>query len=145
MRWFRRPPRVYGVVSSLLCHMLLAFLLLAVCGAAPLWASGMLEIAELVSAPAQYDQQKVAVVGHVSNLTTAKNRKGQTFYGFLLKDTDGTVKVLGPGKAPVREGEYIMVEGIFRRLRQFGRAGRYNEIKPTLIRTLARLHPDLVG
>ncbi|MEE8494250.1 MAG: hypothetical protein V3S25_09430 [Nitrospirales bacterium] len=129
--------------------MLLAFLLFAVCGAAPIWASGMLEIAELVSAPAQYDQQKVAVVGHVSNLTTAKNRKGQTFYGFLLKDTDGTVdgtvKVLGPGKAPVREGEYIMVEGIFRRLRQFGRVARYNEIKPTLIRTLARLHPDLVG
>ncbi len=125
--------------------MLLAFLLVAVCGAAPLWASGMLEIAELVSAPAQYDQQKVAVVGHVSNLTTAKNRKGQTFYGFLLKDADGTVKVLGPGRAPVRDGEYIMVEGIFRRLRQFGRTARYNEIKPTLIRTLARLHPDLVG
>ena len=145
MRWFRRPPRAYGVVSSRLCRMLLAFLLVAVCGAAPLWASGMLEIAELVSAPAQYDQQKVAVVGHVSNLTTAKNRKGQTFYGFLLKDTDGTVKVLGPGKAPVREGEYIMVEGIFRRLRQLGRTARYNEIKPTLIRTLARLHPDLVG
>ncbi len=145
MTWFRRTTRADGVVSSRPCRTLLAFLLVAVCGAAPLWASGMLELTELVSAPEQYDRQQVAVVGYVSNLTTAKNRKGQSFYGFLLKDADGTVKVLGPGKASVREGEYIMVEGIFRRLRQFGRTPSYNQIKPTLIRTLARLHPDLVG
>jgi hypothetical protein len=39
----------------------------------------------------------------------------------------------------------VIVEGVFSRLRQVGRAIVYNEIKATLIRPIDRLNPDLVG
>ena len=108
-------------------------------------ASGMLEIAELQSEAETYDRQEVAVAGKVTKVRTATNQRGKTVYGFLLKEGDSIVKVVGAGKAPVKEGERVMVEGIFRR---FGRGKGNplaNEIKANLIRTLDRLHTDLVG
>jgi cytochrome c-type biogenesis protein CcmE len=108
-------------------------------------AAGMLEVADLVSHPDQYDKQMVVVVGRVTNVQAAANRQGQSAYGFLLKDSNGSVKVVGLGKAEVREGEQVIVEGIFSRLRQVGRAVVYNEIKATLVRPVDRLNPDFVG
>jgi len=108
-------------------------------------AGGMLEVTELLSHPEQYDRQNVMVIGRVTNLQIATNRQGQLAYGFLLKDDTGSVKVIGLGKAEVRDGEQVIVEGVFNRLRQTGRAIIYNEIKAGLIRPLERLNPDLVG
>jgi hypothetical protein len=108
-------------------------------------AGGMLEVTELLSHPEQYDKQSVMVIGRVTNLQIATNRQGQLAYGFLLKDDSGSVKVIGLGKADVRDGEQVIVEGVFNRLRQTGRAIIYNEIKAGLIRPLERLNPDLVG
>lgn len=108
-------------------------------------AGGMLEIADLVTHPDQYDKQMVVVVGQVTNLQAATTRQGQPAYGFLLKDHNSTVKVVGLGRAELREGEQVIVEGIFSRLRQTGRAIVYNEIKASLIRPVDRLNPDLVG
>lgn len=123
--------------------------LLALCllTAAPGWlcAAGMLEITELLSHPEQYDRQMVTVVGRATNFQIATTRQGQPAYGFLLKDESGTVKVVGLGKPEVHEGDHVMVEGIFSRLRQTGRAVVYNEIKATVVRPLDRLNPDLVG
>ncbi|MBI4400968.1 MAG: cytochrome c maturation protein CcmE [Nitrospirae bacterium] len=110
-----------------------------------LLAGSMLEITELLSHPEQYDRQMVVVVGRVSNFQIATNRQGQLAYGFLLKDVSGTVKVVGLGKADVREGDQVIVEGIFSRLRQTGRTIVYNEIKASVVRPLDRLNPDLVG
>lgn len=107
--------------------------------------AGMLEITELLSHPDQYDKQLVVVVGRVTNLQIATNRQGQFAYGFLLKDISGSVKVVGLGKADVRDGDQVIVEGVFSRLRQTGRAIVYNEIKASVIRTLDRLNPDLIG
>jgi cytochrome c-type biogenesis protein CcmE len=107
--------------------------------------SGMLEVADLISHPDQYDKQMVVVVGRVTNIQTAANRQGQLAYGFLLKDSNGSVKVIGLGKSEVHEGDQVIVEGVFSRLRQVGRAIVYNEIKATLIRPIDRLNPDLVG
>ncbi len=108
-------------------------------------AGGMLELTELVSNPEQYDRQMVAVTGQVTNLRTAQDRAGKRVYGFLLKEGESLVRVFGVGRASVHEGEHIVVEGVFHRLRGAGRGNRYNQIKADLIRSLERIHPDLVG
>jgi hypothetical protein len=111
----------------------------------PTALGGMLEVVDLISHPDQYDKQMVVVVGRVTSLQTAENKQGQRAYGFLLKDGNGIVKVVGLGKTDVREGEQVIVEGIFNRLRQAGRAVVYNEIKANLIRPVDRMNPDFVG
>lgn len=108
-------------------------------------AGSMLEITELLSHPDQYDKQMVVVVGRVTNLQIATNRQGQFAYGFLLKDVSGSVKVVALGKAEVHDGDQVIVEGVFSRLRQTGRAIVYNEIKASMVRTLDGLNPDLIG
>ena len=108
-------------------------------------ASGLLEMADLLSHPEQYDRQMVVVVGRVTNVQTGATMRGEPGYGFLLKDSAGTVKVVGLGKTAVQEGDQVIVEGVFTRLRQTGRKIIYNEIKASQIRPIDRLNPDLVG
>lgn len=108
-------------------------------------AAGMLEIAELLAHPEQYDHQDVVVSGAVTNVQLATNRQGQPAYGFLLKDQAGTLKVISLGQAEVHEGDQVIVEGVFNRLRQVGRSIVYNEIKALSVKPLNRLNPDLVG
>lgn len=108
-------------------------------------ASGLLDLADIIAHPDQYDRQEVVVSGQVTNVQLATNRQGQPAYGFLLKDQSGTVKVIGLGQVEVKEGDQVIVEGIFSRLRQAGRTIIYNEIKALSIKSLNRLNPDLVG
>lgn len=108
-------------------------------------AAGLLEIAELLAHPEQYDHQDVVVSGAVTNVQMATNRQGQPAYGFLLKDQAGTLKVISLGQADVHEGDQVIVEGVFNRLRQVGRSIVYNEIKALSVKPLNRLNPDLVG
>lgn len=108
-------------------------------------SGNLLEIAELLAHPEQYDRQEIVVTGQVTNLQLATNRQGQPAYGFLLKDHAGTLKVISLGQAEVREGEQVIVEGVFSRLRQAGRTIIYNEIKATSIKSINRLNPDFVG
>lgn len=108
-------------------------------------ASGMLDLADLLTHPEQYDRQEIAVAGEVSNIQLATNRQGQPAYGFLLKNSAGTVKVIALGRVQVSEGDQVIVEGIFTRLRQSGRVIIYNEIKALSIKSMTRLNPDLVG
>jgi hypothetical protein len=108
-------------------------------------AGSMMEITDLLSHPDYYDRQLVVVVGRVTQIQSGANRQGQPGYGFLLNDEGGTVKVVALGKAEVQEGDQVIVEGVFNRLRQTGRAVVYNEIKATAIRPVSRLNPDLVG
>lgn len=110
-----------------------------------LFAAGLLELADLIDHPEQYDRQEVVVSGQVTNIRLATNRQGQPAYGFLLKDPAGTIKVIALGRAEVREGDQVIVEGIFTRLRQAGRTIIYNEIKALSIKSMTRLNPDLVG
>ena len=100
---------------------LLAALLSAISLPLPVQASNLLEIAELLTHP------------------------GQPAYGFLLKDQAGTLKVISLGQIEVREGDQVIVEGVFSRLRQAGRTIIYNEIKALSIKPMNRLNPDLVG
>ena len=108
-------------------------------------AAGLLEIAELLAHPEQYDHQDVVVSGAVTNVQLATNRQGQPAYGFLLKDQAGTLKVISLGQVEVHEGDQVIVEGVFNRLRQVGRSIVYNEIKALSVKPLNRLNPDLVG
>ena len=108
-------------------------------------ASGLLEITELLSHPEQYDRQEVVVTGQVTNVQLATNREGQPAYGFLLKDQAGTLKVISLGQIEVREGDQVIVEGVFSRIRQAGRTIIYNEIKALSVKPMNRLNPDLVG
>ena len=111
----------------------------------PVNASGLLEITELLTHPEQYDRQEVVVTGQVTNVQLATNRQGQPAYGFLLKDQAGVLKVISLGQIEVREGDQVIVEGVFSRLRQAGRTIIYNEIKALSIKPMNRLNPDLVG
>ena len=108
-------------------------------------ASGLLEITELLTHPEQYDRQEVVVTGQVTNVQLATNREGQPAYGFLLKDQAGILKIISLGQIEVREGDQVIVEGVFSRLRQAGRTIIYNEIKALSIKPMNRLNPDLVG
>jgi OB-fold nucleic acid binding domain. len=108
-------------------------------------SSAIVEVTELLAHPDHYDHQVVTVSGRVTSFQLATNRDGHPAFGFLLQDTAGTVKVIGLGKADVREGDYVVVEGIFSRLRQAGRAIVYNEIKATSVQSMTRMNPDLVG
>ena len=108
-------------------------------------AASLLDLADIIAHPDQYDRQEVVVSGQVTNVQLATNRQGQPAYGFLLKDQSGTVKVIGLGQVEVKEGDQVIVEGIFSRLRQAGRTIIYNEIKALSIKSLNRLNPDLVG
>jgi cytochrome c-type biogenesis protein CcmE len=133
------------LVSSIRLAVAGLFIVLGITLAPSVAQAGMLEVADLISHPDQYDKQMVVVVGRVTSLQTAENKQGQRAYGFLLKDGNGTIKVVGLGKTDVREGEQVIVEGIFNRLRQAGRAVVYNEIKANLIRPVDRMNPDFVG
>jgi hypothetical protein len=113
--------------------------------AAPAAASALIEIAELLTHPELYDHQDVVVTGKVMNVQLATNRQGQPAYGFLLQDQAGTLKVVSLGQLEVHEGDQVIVEGVFSRLRQVGRTIVYNEIKALSVKPLARLNPDLVG
>ncbi len=124
---------------------LLAVLLSLISLPLPVQASNLLEIAELLTHPEQYDRQEVVVTGQVTNVQLATNRQGQPAYGFLLKDQAGTLKVISLGQIEVREGDQVIVEGVFSRLRQAGRTIIYNEIKALSIKPMNRLNPDLVG
>ncbi|NWF74818.1 MAG: hypothetical protein HXY51_17515 [Nitrospirae bacterium] len=111
----------------------------------PVDASGLQEITEILSHPELYDRQEVMVTGQVTNIQLATNREGQPAYGFLLKSHAGTLKVISLGQAEVREGDQVIVEGVFSHHRQSGRTVIYNEIKALSIKPLNRLNPDLVG
>jgi hypothetical protein len=131
-----RTPRVLTLLLSLIAFM-----------AAPWYvhAGSLLEITELLSHPEQYDRQEVVVTGQVTNVQLATNREGHPAYGFLLKDPAGTLKIISLGQIEVREGDQVIVEGIFSRLRQAGRTIIYNEIKALSVKPMNRLNPDLVG
>lgn len=118
---------------------------IALCAAAPASAGGLVDIAELLAHPEQYDRLDVMVTGKVMNVQLATNRQGQPAYGFLLQDDAGTLKVVSLGKVEVHEGDQVIVEGVFSRLRQVGRKIVYNEIKAFSVTPLTRLNPDLVG
>jgi hypothetical protein len=127
--------------------LLIALLLLLTFNPVPLLvhASGLLEITDLLTHPEQYDRQEVVVTGQVTNVQLATNRQGQPAYGFLLKDPAGTLKIISLGQIEVREGDQVIVEGVFSRLRQAGRTTIFNEIKALSIKPMNRLNPDLVG
>ena len=131
----------------------LVFLLLPLCplplaslgSPGPAAAVALIEIAELLAHPELYDHQDVVVTGKVMNVQLATNRQGQPAYGFLLQDHAGTLKVVSLGQVEVHEGDQVIVEGVFSRLRQVGRTLIYNEIKALSVKPLTRLNPDLVG
>jgi|SRR6267143_662387 len=130
-----------SVLLSVFLLLLLAFISLPLL----VHASGLLEITELLTHPEQYDRQEVVVTGQVTNVQLATNRQGEPAYGFLLKDQAGTLKIISLGQIEVREGDQVIVEGVFSRLRQAGRTIIYNEIKALSIKPMNRLNPDLVG
>jgi hypothetical protein len=143
------PPR--AIRASLLL-LAVPFLVLVIAGLSASFsletsanASNLTEIADLLAHPEQYDHQDVVVAGKVTNVQLATNRQGQPAYGFLLQDQAGTLKVISLGQLEVREGDFVIVEGVFSRLRQVGRVIVYNEIKALSVKPLNRLDPDLVG
>jgi cytochrome c-type biogenesis protein CcmE len=139
-------PRPFiGSLAPALFFILLCVFTFGSLGTTLALANGLIEIAELLAHPEQYDHQDVVVTGKVMNVQLATNRQGQPAYGFLLQDPAGTLKVVSLGQLEVREGDQVIVEGVFSRLRQVGRTIVYNEIKAISVKPMTRLNPDLVG
>ena len=134
--------KIAALVRFFSCTLVVAITL---CGTIPASAGGLVEIAELLAHPEQYDRLDVMVTGKVMNVQLATNRQGEPAYGFLLQDQAGTLKVVSLGQLEVHEGDQVIVEGVFSRLRQVGRKIVYNEIKAISVKPLTRLNPDLVG
>lgn len=130
-------------LSSILTFLLSLVAVIVIPGL--LHASGLQEITEILTHPELYDRQEVMVTGQVTNIQLATNREGQPAYGFLLKSQAGTLKVISLGQVEVREGDQVIVEGVFSHHRQSGRVIIYNEIKALSIKPMNRLNPDLVG
>jgi cytochrome c-type biogenesis protein CcmE len=141
----RRPNILHQGHRTTRVMILLLSLLVWITAPCLVHASSLLEITELLTHPEQYDHQEVIVTGQVTNVQLATNRHGEPAYGFLLKDQAGTLKIISLGQVEVREGDQVIVEGIFSRLRQAGRTIIYNEIKALSIKPISRLNPDLVG
>lgn len=141
----KQPVRYLGFFTSLAILLSVTITVGTVSAPPVTSAAGLLEIAELLAHPEQYDHQDVVVSGAVTNVQLATNRQGQPAYGFLLKDQAGTLKVISLGQADIHEGDQVIVEGVFNRLRQVGRSIVYNEIKALSVKPLNRLNPDLVG
>ncbi|MGH7256652.1 MAG: cytochrome c maturation protein CcmE [Nitrospirales bacterium] len=109
-------------------------------------SSVLVQVADLVSNPHEYDKKQVTVSGLVSRLQVATNRYDKLAYAFLLQDDEGhMVKVVGLGKLTIHNGERVVVEGTFHRVRFARRGIIANEITATTVRSLDRFHPDLVG
>ena len=111
----------------------------------PAHATNLMEAAEILEHPEQYDHQDVTVTGKVTEIQSATNQHGEPVYGFVLHNQAGTIRVISRGKPDVTEGEYVIVEGTFSRSRQVGRTLVDNQIKALSVRSLSRLDPDLVG
>jgi len=118
---------------------------LAVGQAPTVHATILIEMAEILEHPEQYDRQDVTVTGTVADIQSATNQYGQPVYGFLLQNQAGTIRVISQGQAEVREGDVVIVEGRFSRPRQVGRTVVDGQIKALSVRPLNRLDPDLVG
>ena len=109
----------------------------------PLGNADLLEMADLMAHPEVYDHKAVVVIGFVKDVHVVIDQKGEPTFKFLLADDDGTLKVTS--RIPVRNGDQIIVEGMFTRRRQGGRLTVYSEVNAFTIRPLNQLNSDLVG
>jgi hypothetical protein len=105
--------------------------------------AGLLEMADLMAHPEQYDRKEVVVMGAVKHVQAITDSKGQPAFKFFLEDGIGTLKVTS--RTAVQDGDHVIVEGTFTRRRQGGRLAVYNEVNAVSIRPLNQLNPDLVG
>ena len=103
----------------------------------------LLELAEVIAHPQHYDRKEVVVMGQVSSVQPITNKQGQQAYQFLLQDPAGILKVIS--RAPVQEGDQVIVEGTFTRRRQGGRIAVYNEVNAVFIRPVNQFEADLIG
>jgi hypothetical protein len=103
----------------------------------------LLELAEVIAHPQHYDRKEVVVMGQVSSVQPITDKQGQQAYQFLLQDPAGILKVIS--RAPVQEGDQVIVEGTFTRRRQGGRIAVYNEVNAVFIRPVNQFEADLIG
>ena len=110
---------------------------------APLAGADLLEMADLMAHPEVYDHKTVVVIGLVKDVQLVIDQKGEPTFKFLLADDDGMIKVTS--RIQVRNGDQVIVEGMFTRRRQGGRLTVYSEVNAFTIRPLNQFHSDLVG
>ncbi len=109
----------------------------------PLAGANLLEMADLMAHPEVYDHKTVVVIGLVKDVQLVIDQKGEPTFKFLLADDDGMIKVTS--RIQVRNGDQVIVEGMFTRRRQGGRLTVYSEVNAFTIRPLNQFHSDLVG
>jgi hypothetical protein len=102
-------------------------------------------IKSLLSNSDQYHQQTVSVIGEAAEIKTMTGPRNLPFYTFLLKDKDESVTVVMKGKPEFREGDQVLVHGVFFKTRRAGRTTVADRIEATEVRKLHDAREPLVG
>ena len=98
------------------------------------------EIDDLLKAPAAFDGQQVTVKGTASTPRHNESR-GRPFTVFDLSNDQGhSVRVFSWGHLTFREGDKLVVEGIFLKEKQVGQHTIRNEIEARAVNSLADRH-----
>src|SRR4030095_10529266 len=79
----------------------------------------LLEVADVIAHPQHYDRKEVVVMGQVNGGQPGNDKQGQRAFEYVLKDNGLMLKVISP--TPDQEGDQVIVEGTFPRVRQGGR------------------------
>ncbi len=119
----------------------IALALVILCVEAVLPSNSMaLEIGELIASPSAYDGKQVTVSGIASEPRLNESR-GKPFTIFDLSDRPGrSLRVFHWGHLALRQGQMVLVEGLFHKEKQVGEHTIHNEIEADAVRVLADRH-----
>ncbi len=85
-------------------------------------------IARILAHPEAYHEQHLRLTGRVEHLRQKFSRRGNPYTLFRLNDGVASLKVYLRGHPPLREGQWVRVEGVFYAVKRVGNLRFYNEL-----------------
>ncbi len=82
----------------------------------------------ILADPDRFDGQPVTLQGTVTHFRTQVSARGNAYYTFDISDGRQAVRVFSSGESPCRNGQTVVVEGQFLKVKQQGRYRFYNEV-----------------
>jgi hypothetical protein len=92
------------------------------------YAQVNVSISDILSNPEKYDGKYVQVTGKCANIHYKVSKKGNSYTVFELVDSGGSIKVFSFNHIGISEGDRVMVNGIYQRVKRVGPYTFYNEI-----------------
>ncbi len=91
-------------------------------------AQSEVTVSDLLANSEKYDYKTVVVKGKVKDLKHKVSKRGNPYTVFYIEDKSSMVSVFSFGTLKIKNGDYVRVEGIFRRENRVGQYIFYNEI-----------------